>query len=594
MYIFNSQSEFFRHPQGGIKSNETITFKILVNRKSTGPELLIEKRHDYDRTFYDKIKMDWISCEKNYDIYRAKTSIEEYGHYYYSFIFDDDKSPDYELIVYDEDYVTPDWPKGGIIYHIFVDRFFRRIIRAKKGAIIRKWGETPYYLPDEKGQVLNNDFFGGNLDGIEEKLPYIASLGVNIIYLSPIFEAYSNHKYDTGDYHKIDPMFGSEASLIKLIRKAKKYGISIILDGVFSHTGDDSIYFNKYGRYDSTGAFQSMDSPYYQWYTFNKWNDDYLSWWGIKTLPEVNENNTSYTDFITGKKGVLRHWQKTGIRGWRLDVADELPDEFIEKIRKSVKSYDKDALIVGEVWEDASNKYSYDKLKKYLCGRQLDSVTNYPLRKGIIEYVKNKDCTLLYDTMNKIMETYPPPAINCLMNILGTHDTERILTLLGSETIPSSKNEMAESRLSEPELKRGIKLLKIAVLLQMTLPGIPFIYYGDEAGMEGWRDPFNRRCYPWGKENKEILDFYFFITNLRKANKVFAEGKYRCLIHDKEVFVYERFDENERIIMGVNLSQNEISLKLKEDMIEYTNTKKGSIFNIEKEGFLVLLKSSQS
>jgi cyclomaltodextrinase len=419
-------------------------------------------------------------------------------------------------------------------------------------------------------------------------------LGVNIIYLSPIFEAYSNHKYDTGDYHKIDPMFGSEASLIKLIRKAKKYGISIILDGVFSHTGDDSIYFNKYGRYDSTGAFQSMDSPYYQWYTFNKWNDDYLSWWGIKTLPEVNENNTSYTDFITGKKGVLRHWQKTGIRGWRLDVADELPDEFIEKIRKSVKSYDKDALIVGEVWEDASNKYSYDKLKKYLCGRQLDSVTNYPLRKGIIEYVKNKDCTLLYDTMNKIMETYPPPAINCLMNILGTHDTERILTLLGSETIPSSKNEMAESRLSEPELKRGIKLLKIAVLLQMTLPGIPCIYYGDEAGMEGWRDPFNRRCYPWGKENKEILDFYFFITNLRKANKVFAEGKYRCLIHDKEVFVYERFDENERIIMGVNLSQNEISLKLKEDMIEYTNTKKGSIFNIEKEGFLVLLKSSQS
>lgn len=594
MYIFNSQSEFFRHPQGGIKSNETITFKILVNRKNTGPELLIEKRHDYDRIFYDKIKMDWISCEKNHDIYRAKISVKEYGHYYYSFIFDDKKSQDYELLIYDEDYITPDWPKGGIIYHIFVDRFFRRIIRAKKGAIIRKWGEIPQYLPDEKGQVLNNDFFGGNLDGIEEKLPYIASLGVSIIYLSPIFEAYSNHKYDTGDYHKIDPMFGTETSLKRLISEAKKYGINVILDGVFSHTGDDSIYFNKYGRYNSTGAYESKDSPYYHWYTFNNWNNDYISWWGIKTLPEINENNSSYLDFITGEKGVLNHWQKTGVMGWRLDVADELPDEFIEKLRGSVKSYNKDALIIGEVWEDASNKYSYDKLKKYLCGKQLDSVTNYPLRDGIIDYVKNKDCTLLYNIMNKIMETYPSHTVNCLMNVLGTHDTERILTILGSESIPSSKSEMAESELSEAELKQGCMMLKIAVLLQMTLPGIPCIYYGDEAGMEGWKDPFNRKCYPWGYENKDILDYYIFITKLRKTNKVFAEGKYKCLIHDKGVFVFQRYDENEKIIIAVNLSQKGITLKLKEDMIEYTSNKKDNIFNIEKEDFIVLLKNLES
>ena len=192
--------------------------------------------------------------------------------------------------------------------------------------------------------------------------------------------------------------------------------------------------------------------------------------------------------------------------------------------------------------------------------------------------------------MNKLIETYPPPALHCLMNILGSHDTERILTLLGSSSIPSGKDQMAESRLSEPELKQGIKLLKIAVLLQMTLPGIPCIYYGDEAGMEGWIDPFNRRCYPWGEENKEILDFYYFITKFRKTNKVFAEGKYRCLIHDKEVLVFERFDENARIILGVNLSQNDTILKLKEDMIEYTSNKKGKVFNIEKEDFLILLK----
>ncbi|MDD4437003.1 MAG: glycoside hydrolase family 13 protein [Tissierellia bacterium] len=590
MFIFDSQSEFYRYPQGGIKSNEIITFKIMVNRSVRSPELLIEKRYDYDKAFHDKVKMDWISQEKNYDIYQVMLSIKEYGHYYYSFIFNEESSKDYELLIYDENYSTPNWAKGGIIYHIFVDRFFRYQIIKKKGAIIRNWGETPYYLPDKKGEILNNDFFGGNLDGIREKLSYIASLGVSIIYLSPIFEAYSNHKYDTGNYLKIDPMFGTENSLKKLIREAKKYGIYVILDGVFSHTGDDSIYFNKYGRYDSIGAYESKDSPYYGWYTFNNWNDDYVSWWGIKTLPEVNESNNSYVNFIAGKNGVVHHWQKTGIMGWRLDVADELPDEFIIALRNSIKS-NYDSLIIGEVWEDASNKYSYNKLKEYLCGKQLDSVTNYPLRNGIIEYVKNKDCTYLHHIMNKIMETYPPHTVNCLMNVLGTHDTKRILTILGSESVPSSRSEMAKSKLSYEELKQGSKLLKIAVLLQMTLPGIPCIYYGDEAGMEGWEDPFNRGCYPWGNENKDILDYYMFIARFRRQNNVLAAGKYKCLIHDKGVFVFERYDENEKIIIATNLSQKEITLKFKEDMIEYTNNIENNIFNIESEDYLILVSS---
>ena len=590
MFIFDSQSEFYRHPQGGIKSNEIITFKILLKRNSCTPELLIEKRHNYDRAFHHKVKMHWISQEKNYDIYQVMLLIEEYGHYYYSFIFDEESSKDYELLIYDENYSTPDWAKGGIIYHIFVDRFFRTKIIKKKGAIIRNWGETPYYLPDKKGEILNNDFFGGNLDGIREKLSYIAILGVSIIYLSPIFEAYSNHKYDTGNYLKIDPMFGTENSLKKLMREAKKYGIYVILDGVFSHTGDDSIYFNKYGRYDSIGAYESKDSPYYDWYTFNNWNDEYVSWWGIKTLPEVNENNDSYVNFIAGKNGVVHHWQKVGVMGWRLDVADELPDEFIIALRNSIKS-NNDSLIIGEVWEDASNKYSYNKLKEYLCGKQLDSVTNYPLRNGIIEYVKNKDCTYLHHIMNKIMETYPSQTVNCLMNVLGTHDTERILTILGSESVPSSRSEMAKSKLSYEELKQGSKLLKIAVLLQMTLPGIPCIYYGDEAGMEGWEDPLNRRCYPWGNENKDILDYYMFITRFRRQKNVLAAGKYKCLIHDKGVFVFERYDENEKIIIAVNLSQKGITLKLKENIIEYTNNIENNIFNIDSEDCLILVSS---
>ena len=588
MYIFDSQSQFCRHPQGGIKSNEIITFKILVKRNINAPELLIEKRHDYVRAFYDKIKMQWIDSEKNYDLYRVELSIKEYGHYYYSFIFNEEKSNDYELLIYDENYLTPDWAKGGIIYHIFADRFFRTKNTEKKCVKIRNWGEVPHYLPNENGEILNNDFFGGNLEGIKEKLPYIASLGVSIIYLSPIFEANSNHKYDTGDYHKIDTMFGNENSLNALCTEAEKYGIYVILDGVFSHTGDDSIYFNKYGRYDSIGAYQSKDSPYFEWYTFNEWNNDYKSWWNIKTLPEINENNQSYIEFITGKNGVLQHWQKVGVMGWRLDVADELPDEFIDALRTSVKKENKSPLIIGEVWEYASNKYSYEKLRKYLLGKQLDSVTNYPLRHGIIEFVKNKDCNLLYETLNRIMETYPPETVDCLMNIIGTHDTERILTVLGSSIIPYSKEEMSVSRLSEEELKQGIKLLKIAVLLQMTLPGIPCIYYGDEAGLQGWKDPFNRRCYPWGNENRDILDYYMSITSFRRKVKVLASGKYKCLIHDKSVFVFQRFNDKEKIIIAVNLSNSEITLKLRETMTEYGKNKESNIFSLEKENYLIL------
>ncbi len=590
MYKFDSQSEFFKSPQGGIKSNKLITLKIFVKLNVSAPELLIEKRHDYEKSIYDTINMQWISKNKNYDLYEAQFTIKEYGHYYYSFIFNGEKSESYEMLIYDENYVTPNWTKGGIIYHIFVDRFFRTKINKKSGTIIRNWGETPHYLPDDEGEILNNDFFGGNLEGIKQKLPYIASLGVNIIYLSPIFEAYSNHKYDTGNYHKIDPVFGTENSLKELCKEAEKCGIYIILDGVFSHTGAESIYFNKYKSYNSIGAYQSQDSPYYEWYTFNKWNDDYVSWWGIKTLPEINENNESYTNFITGKDGVIEHWLEAGIMGWRLDVADELPDEFLNKLRSSIKAFNNNAFIIGEVWEDASNKYSYDKLKEYFLGKQLDSVTNYPLRDGIIEYIKNKDCNLLYETMNKIIETYPPEAVNCLMNIIGTHDTERILTLLGSNTVPSDKDEMAESTLSDDELAHGIKMLKIACLLQFTMPGIPCIYYGDEVGLEGWKDPFNRKCYPWGNENMEIFQFYMFITQFRKSNNVFSSGKYNCLIHDKGVFVFERFNNTDKIIIAVNMSLKKITLKFNENMIEYKDNKENAIFNIEKENYLILYR----
>jgi len=612
MYIFDNQSEFHRYPQGGIMCGHEIQLKVYVKKSSTlVPSILIEKRNNYDNIFYSEISMKWTGTEKGYDLYSCLFTIDKEGHYFYSFVLKDNpadkntlesihisSSQKYELIIHSSDYSSPKWISGGIIYHIFVDRFYRTTTLKKPHPadsaieIRNDWWGTPHYLPDENGEIKNNDFFGGNLKGIEEKLPYLSELGVTVLYLSPIFDAYSNHKYDTGDYFTIDPMFGDENSLTDLCSHAEKFGIHIILDGVFSHTGADSIYFNKYGNYSSTGAYQSIHSPYYDWYFFNRWNDDYESWWRIPTLPTVNKGCKSYVDFIAGKNGVLNHWQKKGIKGWRLDVADELPDDFLENLRNSVKSRDHEAFIVGEVWEDASNKFSYGILKKYFLGNQLDSVTNYPLKDAIIEYVRTGDCSILNYTINYIIEKYPPQTISCLMNILGTHDTARILTVLGSEKTPESRIERAEYNLNDKEKQNGIQLLKIASLLQFTLPGIPCIYYGDEAGVEGFEDPFNRACFPWGNENVEILNHYKFLSVLRKS-KLFSNGKYKNVINDKEIFAFERYDECERIIIASNMSEEDVTLNIAESMVQYSSGKTGRTFTLNSRDFLILSKTTK-
>ena len=582
MYIFDSQSEFYRYPQGGIEVGQEIELKVFVKKSFVGiPTIKIEKRHDYNNLYYKEVPMEWVKTEKSYDLYKAIFSIKEIGQYFYTLILDENNfSQQYELLICKENYETPKYIKGGIIYHIFVDRFYKTKTLKKDGDIIIRndWGGTPNYHPNDEGEIKNNDFFGGNLEGIKEKLPYLYSIGVTVLYLSPIFDAYSNHKYDVGDYFSIDPMFGDEKLFVALCEKAGQYGMSIILDGVFSHTGVDSIYFNKYGYYNSLGAYQSKNSPYFNWYSFNNWNDDYVSWWGIKTLPTINKNSRDFADFITGENGVLKYWQEKGVKGWRLDVADELPNEFLENLHSAVKEQNNDAFIVGEVWEDASNKFSYGKLKEYFCGNQLDSVTNYPLKNAIIHYVKNKNCSLLYETMNLIIEKYPPQTVNCLMNILGTHDTARILTVLGSNNIPTTKDEKAIYKLNDEEISNGIKLLKIASVLQFTLPGTPCIYYGDEVGVEGFEDPFNRACFPWGSENIEILNHYKLLSELRK-NKLFAEGKYKCLLHDNGVFAFERYDNNKKIIVAINMSENTITLNIKDNMKEY---------NIACEEYLIL------
>ena len=473
-----------------------------------------------------------------------------------------DSASAYQILVYRECFATPAWFKGGIMYQIFPDRFFKsgEILVEKGKWLHRDWHETPEFRPNEKGKILNNDFFGGNFRGILKKLDYLQSLHVTVIYLNPIFRAFSNHRYDTGDYMQLDPMLGSEEDFSALVSECGKRGIRLILDGVFNHTGDDSRYFNKYGTYDEIGAYQSKDSKYYSWYNFRHFPDKYDSWWGIDVLPAVNENFPSYIDFITGENGVLRRWMKYPLGGFRLDVADELPDEFIAKIRSAVKSANGDAVVIGEVWEDASNKIAYSTRRKYFQGEELDSVMNYPLKDAIINFVVSGNTSLLRRTVGMLLDHYPKCVLDSLMNILGTHDTVRVLTALGG-VCAYNKEEMAVLKLSAEQRAVATERLKIAAILLYTFFGVPCIYYGDEIGMEGYSDPFCRNPFAWDLIDEDILSHYRWLGELRSRYTVFRDGDYRELYHDDNCIVFERRKGKEAVITVANLGNNKYTLR---------------------------------
>lgn len=479
------------------------------------------------------------------------------------------------LTVHCADYQTPAWFKGGVLYQIFPDRFCKAgTMPDIDGRISRKdWGGLPNYRPNENGKVLNNDFFGGNFKGIASKLPYLKDLGVTMIYLNPIFEAASNHRYDTSDYMQLDPMLGTEKDFQELIDSANKYGIRLILDGVFNHTGDDSVYFNKYGHYPSIGAYQSKDSPYYSWYSFWEYPDKYESWWGIDILPQVNENSEDYQEFIFGKEGVLKKWLRFGIGGYRLDVADELPDFFLKKLRKAVKDSNQDAIIIGEVWEDAADKIAYSKRREYLQGHELDSVMNYPWKDAIIAYIQSGDTMRLLATIRALIDHYPKATLDCLMNILGTHDTARILTVLGG-IYCANKDEMAGkgAYLDENSKKKAIEKLKMAVILQYTLPGVPCVYYGDENGAEGHIDPFCRQCFDWENLNEELISFYKKIGDIRKQYRnIFKDGEFKEIFIQEGLIIYKRTKEEKNIYVYTNNSSKNYLFDLPNKMYDAIN-----------------------
>lgn len=594
--IYDSRLSAFKQPFGAVAAGETVRFSIHLPKN-----LCVKSAHlvlccdgESDRFF----PMQLDECTMRYNCYSIHFVAQHPKLYFYYFgVTTEDGSTHvihanesmrgelsvdtdryWQLTVYDPKMKRPASLGNGILYQIFPDRFCNSGTPKKNVPTDRTlrsdWGNLPVYLPNEEGEITNSDYFGGDLAGITQKLPYLQSLGVTCLYLNPIFEAHSNHRYNTADYRKIDPLLGTEEDFADLCAQAKKLGISVILDGVFSHTGSDSVYFNQNGRYgEHSGAYRDPNSPYREWYSFKRYPDDYECWWGFKTLPNVRETQPDYMDFICNPKtGVLAKWLTLGASGFRLDVADELPDSFLDRVYQTVKSFGEDKVVIGEVWEDASNKISYGNRRRYLLGNQLDSVMNYPFRNAVLGYILTGNADDFLTSVVSIVENYPPPAMNSMMNSLSTHDTPRAITVLVGESMEGKDRpwQAAHHYLSLDKYARGQVLLKIASTLQYFLPGIPCLYYGDEAGLSGYADPFNRCCYPWGYENQELIAFFSELGKLRLSMPFLTEASFIPLVVDEALCCYLRCGKNkeERALIAINRSNQPRTLPLPKDFTD--------------------------
>lgn len=575
---YDSFDPLYKSPFGAVPFDQEITFSILLPDSLLPQrcELLLYRADEFDTPQHYPLRFQsGTTAGSRYSCRLQLPQVPQL--YFYCFEIQTEGGPLFlrridshrgdfsekgelwQLTVYDPAYRTPKSPEG-IIYHIFPDRFCASGT-PKEGVpsdryLHPQWGGLPRYLPNERGEITNSDYFGGDLRGIEEKLPYLRELGVEWIYLNPIFEAHANHRYNVADYFKVDPLLGTNEDFAHLCQTAKEMGIGIILDGVFSHTGSDSVYFNKEGRYGSGGAYRDPASRYRPWYKFQEYPQKYQSWWGFETLSEVVEENEDYLEFICGEKGVVRYWMSLGAKGFRLDVADELPDIILERLRAAVKNADPEGVLIGEVWEDASNKIAYSQRRRYFLGNQLDSVMNYPFMNAVLRYVRYGDCNALCHQVLTILENYPAPSLRLCFNSLSTHDTPRALTMLAGDEHPSGERQWQADHhfLSPEQYQRGRSLLLIAYTLLYFLPGIPTLYYGDEAGLSGWRDPFNRCPYPWGSADSDLVSRFQELGRLRRQSGFLSHADFLPLISTPDIFIYQRRAQEQILTVAVNRS----------------------------------------
>ena len=571
--LFDSKKLQYKDPFGTLIPDQVCTLHIHIPSTVQATKVECVINHEHGATA-QTVLMDFAKKQGPYDIFQGTFSFPECGLFFYFFrittrtggfrlfkVGDEtnmEAGDCWQVSCIPADFTTPDWAKGALIYQIFPDRFAKAgkcdlTGKLEPYTVHRSWNEEVHWQPTKEGLVLNNDFYGGNFKGIIEKMDYIASLGVEIIYLNPISKSFSSHRYDTGDYKTVDPMLGTEAEFTAMCNAAHEKGIKVVLDGVYSHTGSNSLYFNRERNFPGEGAYNSQQSPFYSWYTFHSWPNCYNSWWGFDTLPTVDKMNPNFIEYIiTGEDSVVEHWLKAGADGFRLDVVDELPDEFVRLLKKRIREIRPDALLIGEVWEDASNKHSYGVRRRYFVDGILDSAMNYPFRNAIINFIRGWDNGPgLKDAVMTIAENYPPQVFLCNMNLLGTHDTARILTAL-VDNYDGPREEQAKRFLSRSQYVTAQERLMMASFLQYTLPGSPSLYYADEAGMEGHKDPFNRRSFPWGKEDPELMAHFRQLGQLRKACPALKKGNIEFFKSDNRRIGFTRTDGRSKVRIYLN------------------------------------------
>ena len=564
--IFDSRDPRYKTPYGAVASGVPVRLTLRPWRGDGWSRAFVKARFEFRNDETVTLPMPWTGLDGDRDLFSCTLDTSGYlGLVWYSFRLErlDGKVlelPERQLTVYDGTVEVPTWFGEGVTYQIFPDRFRRTSVPDPTGMVGGRsvhtgWFEEPVWRPDERGEVRNRDFFGGSLAGVMEKLDYLRSLGVETLYFCPIFEAPENHRYGTGDYEKIDPMLGTNEDFSLLCAAARAKGMRVILDGVFNHQGFVSRYFNGDGSYPGLGAHQSKESPYYSWYHFSHWPDRYDAWWGIYSLPAVNESEPSYVDYIIeNENSIVRRWLEAGADGWRLDVADELPDEFVGKLHAAARAVKPEAVIIGEVWEDGSNKVAYGVRRKHLLGGYLDGLMNYPFRNALLTWLLSHNAGAFRETMETLRENYPPAAFYSAMNSLGTHDTPRILTLLGvgSDCGGESKEWRSAYRLTPEQRALGVQRLRLASLVQYAFPGSPTTYYGDEAGMEGFEDPFNRRTFPWGGEDKDLTAWYTALGRARKELTPLRKGDIAYVKAEGAVLAFTRTWEGDSVLCAAN------------------------------------------
>ena len=478
---------------------------------------------------------------------------------------------------------TPDWAKGKIMYHIFVDRFRRGskepMIKMPRRNIHKSWDEEPIIGPDKDG-IWNNDFYGGDLKGIEQSLDYIQSLGVSIIYLSPIVHSQSNHRYDTADYENVDPYVGCNKDLSSLCEAAHKREMKVILDAVFNHTGNDSKYFNQYNTFNTIGAYQSKASPYSAFYKKYEVNGEkkFDYWWGMTNLPVCDGYSKEWQDYILGEDGIIDQWFNLGIDGLRLDVADELTDDFIEKIRIAVKRNKPDGFILGEVWKNPMHMG-----RSYIeSGKGMDSVMNYSLVDALIRYFKYGDVDKLARVIRDIKNEYPADTINTLMNFTSTHDISRAINIFATNDFQeygewawnpnrSDLEFCQQFKLTADQYEHGKEIYQAYVFALTFMPGILSIFYGDEVGVEGLGNLANRKPYPWDNIDKELLEYFINIGHIRQKEKFLEEATLNILDINQNYLMFERTTDAEKNLIIVNRTNEEKNFKVSNEY-EKSNT----------------------